>query len=351
MRKDHETIATRPAPQRGPRRVLVAASLGWAILVAQTLVAAGCGTEDLSEEQVARAIDVATLVERERLTSHVQALVDTRAEEEGEVPPWGDDMPLVRNQARAYILDGFRASGLEPVEEAEERDGIDSVNILLDIPGAEQPDEMVVISAHYDAWYLGADDNASGVAVLLEAARILSQAPPPARTIRLIAFDREEEGLIGSRRYVERHRDDRIAMVINLDAVGYSDSTPGSQKSIPPLTTPSTGDFLAVLASGGSRTALSQVTALSNELPQPVFVVGVLAPGDSRYPGAGDFLRSDHAWFWADDVPAVFFTDTADFRNPHYHKATDLPETLDYDFLTRVAMLTIGAAAAFAGVP
>lgn len=351
MRTDHETMAIGPALQRGPRSVHVPASLGWAILVAQTLLTAGCGTEDLSEEQVDRAIDVATLVERERLTSHVQALVDGRAEEEAELPPWGYDMPLVRTQARTYILDEFRASGLEPVEEAEETDGLESVNILLDIPGAERPDELVIISAHYDAWYLGADDNASGVAVLLEAARILSQAPPPARTIRLIAFDREEEGLIGSRRYVARHRDDRVAVVINLDAVGYSDSTPGSQTAIPPLTTPSTGDFLAVLASGGSQTFLTQVAALSNEMPQPVFVVGVLAPGDSRYPGVGDLLRSDHAWFWTSDVPAVFFTDTADFRNPHYHKDTDLPETLDYDFLTGVAMLTIGAAAAFAGVP
>lgn len=351
MRNDHQTMIFRPGRRRGLRGALVPARLGWAVLVAQAVAWAGCGTEDLSEAEVARAIDVAAQVDRDQLTDHVQALVDVRAVEEGELPPWGDEMPLVRNEARQYILDAFRASGREPVEEIEEKDGIDSVNILLDIPGAEQPDELVIISAHYDAWYLGADDNASGVAVLLEAARILSQAPPPARTIRLIAFDREEEGLIGSRRYVARHGDDRVAVVINLDAVGYSDSTPGSQTSIPPLTTPSTGDFLAVLASGGSRTALTQVAELSSLLPDPVFVVGVLAPGDSRYPGVGDLLRSDHAWFWAGDVPAVFFTDTADFRNPHYHKETDLPETLDYDFLTRVAALTIGAAAAFAGVP
>ncbi len=295
--------------QRGPRHLRVSAPLGWVILVAQALGAAGCGIDDLSQEEVARAIDAATLVERDRLSGHVQALVDVRMEEEGEQPSWGQDKPLLRTGARTYILDQLRASGVEPVEEVEIADGIESANILLDIPGTERPDELVIISAHYDSWYRGADDNASGIAVLLEAARVLAQVPPPARTIRLVAFDREEEGLLGSRRYVARHLDDRITLVINLDTVGYSDSTPGSQKSIPALTTPDTGDFLAVLGSSGSRTVLSQVATLSNQMPQPVFVVGVIAPGDSRYPGIGDLLRSDHAWFWADDVPAVFFAD------------------------------------------
>jgi hypothetical protein len=351
MHKDHETMSIHPVMPRGPRSVRVSVSLGWVLLVAQALGAVGCGTDDLSPEEVARAIDVAAMVERDRLSSHVQALVDVRMGEEGEDPPRGEDLPLLRTAARAYIVNEFRASGLEPVEEVDTIDGAEIANILLDIPGAEQPDEQVIISAHYDSWDMGADDNASGIAVLLEAARILSQAPPPARTIRLLAFDREEVGLLGSGRYVARHPDDRVVVVINLDAVGYSVSTPGSQKSLPPLTTPDTGDFLAVLGSGGSRTFLSQIAALSNEMPQPVFVVGVLTPGDSRYPGVGDLLRSDHAWFWVNDVPALFFTDTADFRNPNYHTATDTPETLDYDFLNRVAMLTIGAAAAFAGVP
>jgi Peptidase family M28 len=344
-------MAIRPLLRRRSRSALAAARLGRLLFVAHALAAVGCGTDELSQAEVARAIDVAALVERDRLVSHVQALVDTREGEEGELPPWGPDAPLLRTMARTYIVSQLRASGLEPVEEVETRDGIESANILLDIPGAERPDELVIVSAHYDCWYLGADDNASGIAVLLEAARILAQAPPPARTIRLLAFDREEEGLLGSRRYAERHRGDRVALVINLDGVGYSDSTPGSQESLPGLVTPSTGDFLAVVGSGGSRTALSQAAALSSQMPDPVFVVGVITPGDSRYPGVGDLLRSDHAWFWVADVPALFFTDTANFRNPHYHEPTDLPDTLDYDFLERVAMLTIGAAAAFAGVP
>jgi Zn-dependent M28 family amino/carboxypeptidase len=320
-------------------------------MAALVVGAVACESQELTQEQVARAIDVASAVDRDRLTSHVEALAQVRAADEGEDPPWGEDLPLLRNESRTYILDAFRSVGLEPVEELEIVNDMESVNIYVDIMGTVAPDELVIICAHYDSWHIGADDNASGISVLLEAARILVEASPPARTIRLLAFDREEEGLIGSRRYVDAHRNDEVVVVINLDAVAYSDPEPGSQSGLPGITVPDTGDFLAVLGAAESRDFLVQLTALSRRLPQPVFVVGLLAPGDSRYPAIGDLLRSDHAWFWSTDVPALFLTDTADFRNPNYHKDTDLPETLDYDFLAGAAALTIGAAAAFAGVP
>jgi Zn-dependent M28 family amino/carboxypeptidase len=320
-------------------------------MVALVVGAVACESKALTEEQVARAIEVASAVDRDRLTSHVEALAQVRAADEGEDPPWGEDLPLLRNESRTYILDAFRAVGLEPIEEVEVVNDMESANIYVDIMGTVAPDELVIIGAHYDSWHIGADDNASGISVLLEAARILVEASPPARTIRLLAFDREEEGLIGSRRYVAAHRSDDVVLVINLDAVGYSDPEPGSQSVLPGITVPDTGDFLAALGAAGSGDFLVQLTALSRQLPQPVFVVGLLAPGDSRYPAIGDLLRSDHAWFWSNDVPALFLTDTADFRNPNYHTATDLPDTLDYDFLAGAAALTIGAAAAFAGVP
>jgi Zn-dependent M28 family amino/carboxypeptidase len=320
-------------------------------MLALVVGAMACESKELTEGQVARAIDVASAVDRDRLMGHVEALTQARATDEGEDPPWGEELPLLRNQSRIYILDVFRAVGLEPVEEIETANDMESANIYVDIPGAVAPDELVIICAHYDSWHIGADDNASGISVLLEAAHILVEASPPARTIRLLAFDREEEGLIGSRRYVDAHRNDEVVVVINLDAVAYSDSEPGSQSSLPGIVLPDTGNFLAALGAAESRDFLVQLTALSRRLPQPISVVGLLAPGDSRYPAIGDLLRSDHAWFWSTDVPALFLSDTADFRNPHYHLATDLPETLDYDFLASAAALTIGAAAAFAGVP
>lgn len=320
-------------------------------MLALVVGAMACESKELTEEQVARAIDVASAVDRDRLMGHVEALTQARATDEGEDPPWGEELPLLRNQSRIYILDVFRAVGLEPVEEIETANDMESANIYVDIPGAVAPDELVIICAHYDSWHIGADDNASGISVLLEAAHILVEASPPARTIRLLAFDREEEGLIGSRRYVDAHRNDEVVVVINLDAVAYSDSEPGSQSSLPGIVLPDTGNFLAALGAAESRDFLVQLTALSRRLPQSISVVGLLAPGDSRYPAIGDLLRSDHAWFWSTDVPALFLSDTADFRNPHYHLATDLPETLDYDFLASAAALTIGAAAAFAGVP
>lgn len=320
-------------------------------MIALAVGVMACETKALTEEQVARAVDIASAVDGARLMNHVQSLAQVRAADEGEDPPWGEELPLLRERSRAYILDTFRAMGLEPVEEIETLNQMESANIYVDIPGVVSPEELVIISAHYDSWHIGADDNASGVSVLLEAARVLMEASPPACTIRLLAFDREEEGLIGSRRYVDAHRDDHVVVVINLDAVAYSDSEPGSQLSLPGIELPDTGNFLAAVGAGKSVDFLAQLAALSKRLPQPVFVVGLSAPGDSRYPVIGNLLRSDHAWFWSTDVPALFLTDTADFRNPNYHTARDLPATLDYDFFSRVAALTIGAAAAFAGVP
>lgn len=344
-------MATRPNLQRGPRSKASAFPSCWSVMLALVATTMACESKELTEEQVDRAIDVASAVDRDRLMNHVGALAQVRATDEGEDPKWGEELPLLRNQSRTYILDAFRAVGLEPVEEIETINDMETANVYVDIPGVVSPEVLVIIAAHYDSWHIGADDNASGVSVLLEAARVLTEASPPARTIRLLAFDREEEGLIGSRRYVDAHRDDEVAVVINLDAVAYSDSEPGSQSSLPGIELPDTGDFLAAIGAGESGDFLVQLTALSQRLPQPVFVRGLLAPGDGRYPVTGDLLRSDHAWFWSTGVPALFLTDTADFRNPHYHRTTDLPETLDYDFLASVAALAIGAAAAFAGVP
>jgi Peptidase family M28 len=321
------------------------------LVVAVTGGASGCERESLTEEQISRAVAVAAAVDRDQLQGHVEALVQERAEDTLETSPWGDGKPLARGNARDYVRNAFAAAGLAPVEEVTTMDGLETANVFVDIPGVSAPDEIVILGAHYDCWYLGADDNASGVAVLLEAARILAQSAPPARTIRIIAFDREEEGLIGSHRYTDAHADERVVAVVNLDAVAYSDSTPGSQKSLPGIPVPDTGDFLAVLGSAETRTMATQMATLSREIPDSVYMVGVLTAGDSRYPGLGDLMRSDHAWFWLTGVPALMLTDTANFRNPHYHYETDLPDTLDYDFLASVARLAIGSIAAFAAPP
>ena len=87
------------------------------------------------------------------------------------------------------------------------------------------------------------------------------------------------------------------------------------------------GDFIAVLANGPARADATRMIHVAAQLPMPVDVVGLLTPGDSDYPGVGAFLRSDHAHFWFRGIPALFVTDTADFRNHHYHTPDDQPDT------------------------
>ena len=135
--------------------------------------------------------------------------------------------------------------------------------------------------------------------------------------------------------------------VINLDSVGYADHTPGSQKSLTGVQTPSTGDFLAVLGNSEALSFVESVAQLSTEIPSPVYVVGVIVDS-AESPALGSLMRGDHARFWSERIPALTFTDTANFRNDHYHTEEDLVATLDFDFLEQVAQVTVAAAAAFA---
>jgi Zn-dependent M28 family amino/carboxypeptidase len=185
----------------------------------------------------------------------------------------------------------------------------------------------------------GADDNGSGMLGLLELARRLSPRTLPIE-LRLIWFDAEEPGLIGSGAYVKRMQGAerlRLMGVINLETMAYTDRTAGSQR-LPPgadlLFDPGTrGDFLLVVGTLGSAPLAKVVgDALADE-QGPAFRVEVF----SALPAAGwlfpDTRRSDHAHFWDAGHPAVMLTDTANLRNPHYHRATDRVETLDLPFL------------------
>jgi Zn-dependent M28 family amino/carboxypeptidase len=214
------------------------------------------------------------------------------------------------------------------------------------------PGPPLVIGAHYDTVVgsPGADDNASGIAVLLELAQVLAAAPL-ARPLVLAAFGLEEDGLIGSRHHVARHYADGIAGMVSLECVAYTDRRPGSQAA-PfglPIQLPDRGDFLGAVAN-------PPAAALSQRLGQAAAEVGLplvsLVVQDAGL-GLPDSRRSDHASFWDRGWPAIMLTDTADFRNPHYHQPTDRPDTLDPDFLRLVcaAMVTFARDVAGAGQP
>lgn len=219
----------------------------------------------------------------------------------------------------------------------------DSTNVVLELPGTSLAREIVLVGAHLDSAddAPGANDDASGVAALCALARRLA-AQPRERTLRFVAFANEEPpyfwtDAMGSRVHARRasERGESIVAMLALETLGcYSDSE-GSQRypiQFLALAYPSRGNFVAFVGNLGSRAlvrecigtfrAAASFPSEGAALPEPI-------------PGVG---WSDHASFWPYDVPAVMVTDTAVFRDPHYHERSDTPENLDFERLARVVL-------------
>jgi hypothetical protein len=270
---------------------------------------------------------------RDRLRADVARL----AGEIGERNLWR--YPALR-AAAAYIEGTLAASGYAPDSQAFESGGTLVRNLAVEIPGATRPEEVVVVGAHYDSVLgsPGANDNASGVAALLEIARLLRNRPL-GRTVRLVAFVNEEPPFyhsreMGSMRYAERARarGERVTAMLSLETIGYYTDAPGSQHYPWPLGLfyPDTGDFIGFVGNLGSRALVRR--ALASFRRHASFPSeGVAAPG--WLVGVG---WSDHWSFWQAGYPAIMVTDTALFRYDDYHSPRDTPERLDYDRTARV---------------
>lgn len=218
--------------------------------------------------------------------------------------------------------------------------GADAVNLEVALHGRNQPAEILVIGAHYDTVLHspGANDNGSGVAALLELARLLRHRQP-GRTIRLVAFANEESPFyftkeMGSHQYAARckARGEKIIGMLALETMGYYADTPGSQRYPWPfgLFYPNRADFIAMVGNLPSRALVRHVTAgFRQHAKFPA--EGLAAPGFVY--GIG---WSDHWSFWEQGYPALMVTDTAFFRSPYYHTPQDSPEKLDYERLARV---------------
>lgn len=339
--------------------------LGVLVLVLATgLPAGGAWAQGAPAAQEAPAGPVQASVTGERLMAHIKALPTSRA-------AWGNDESKEGlRETEAQIVKKLTDMGytprLDPVDFLGSRSGDKDAapdapwnNIFVDIPGKTRPTEVLILAAHFDAvpGSPGADDNGSGVATVLEAARVLKDAPMQ-RTVRLIFFNLEEVGLVGSRAYVERIKPDleakkeRIVGMASIDMIGYYSSEPNSQKSpIPAMgkfKPPTVGDFIGVagiLTHRHFSQALDKAMHAAEPGENGVKTVVV----DFLPIAPPDLLRSDHAPFLAAGVPAVIMSDTANFRSPHYHKATDTIETLDAERLAVGARSIIGAYHALAG--
>lgn len=250
-----------------------------------------------------------------------------------------------------YIENQWAGAGLQSTREAFIAMGEAASNLVAERPGKQRPEQIVLLGAHYDTvpGTPGADDNASAVAVLIEVSRLL-QHHVGARTSRYVAFACEEPpyfnlDAMGSQHHARqaRRRGDQITAMLCLEMVGYFDATPGSQAipaTIPPILRrffPQRGDFLAAVGNPRSwKLVWSFRRGFKRGSRLPLFSI-VLPERIS------EIRLSDNRSFWDQQYPALMLTDTSFLRNPHYHQASDRPETLDYDAMTQV---TLGVAAA-----
>jgi Zn-dependent M28 family amino/carboxypeptidase len=236
------------------------------------------------------------------------------------------------------------------------------VNVIGVLAGTRVPAEQVFLSAHYDSVSNcpGADDNGSGVAGVLEAARVLALQPHD-RTIVVACWDEEERGLIGSRAYVTRAAaaGDQIVASFVFEMIGFRSTAPNSQKSDAKIAAifpdqeaqlaanEYRGDFLLVVHDEHADAAVAALVQTATEVGLPTLVLRVL-DGLKTNSAAGALRRSDHAPFWDVDYPALQLTDTADYRNAHYHciGGPDAVADLDLAFATQIVQATVGAAVA-----
>lgn len=273
--------------------------------------------------------------DRARLEAHVRAL-------EGERHPVTSPQALAA--AADYIDRSLTGSGFTVERQPFTFGGQTYYNVVTRLPGSDPGRPRVLIGAHYDTvWQTpGADDNASGVAGLLEAARVL-RARKLAATVELVGFNLEELQTytyrVGSRRYAAaaRRAGVRYAGALVLEMLGYVVTGTRAQlvpwllfwKRLPP-----DANFIAAVSDWRSRSLLDRFTAAAARSAPGLAVVTFRSP--LRGWMVPHTRLSDNASFWDNGYPSLMITDTAFLRNPHYHRPSDAAGTLDYQFMAHV---------------
>jgi len=274
------------------------------------------------------------------LASHVHTLA-------GQIGQRNLYLPGSLSRAERYISSTLMSFGYTVGRQTYQVDGVDFVNLFVEIKGARQGDEIVVVGAHYDTVLgsPGANDNASGVAAMLELARQF-KSHKPNRTLRFVAFANEEPPYfhtehMGSYVYARwcRAQNEKIVAMISVETIGYFTDAPCSQYYPPPmgLFYPGRGDFIGVVG-------CTKYGWLVREIVKVFRDVGLIPVEGGAFPAAIPGISwSDHWSFWQHGYPAVMITDTAPFRYPYYHSEQDTPDKLDYERLACVVLSLKGA--------
>lgn len=269
---------------------------------------------------------------RTELVSDVQTLA-------GEIGERNFEHYAELTAARDFIEGSFSAAGLRSRRDTYEIRGREFANIETEIPGARS--DIVLVGAHYDSVLgaPGANDNGSGVAALLALARRCA-GKKSLRALRFVAFVNEEPpyfqtSQMGSLVYAARckARGNEISAMLSLETIGYYSNAPRSQTYPFPglgLLYPTAGNFIGFVGNVPSRSLVREAIATFRGVAR-FPCEGAALP--AAVPGVG---WSDQWAFWQHGYQGIMITDTALFRDPHYHSASDTPDKLDYDSMARV---------------
>jgi len=294
---------------------------------------------DSSEVRRISMIDIQQTIER--LKAHIRTLTVTIGERSVRFP---ENL----TKTAGYIQSFYEGIGIavhgEPYDYADYK----VANVVAEITSGPQPSRRYLLGAHYDSvsGTVGADDNASAIAVQLETARCLKELlgqENPDLAVTFVSFALEEPPVygtryMGSRVYAKKARkvQQKIDGMICLEMVGYACYEPRCQQYPFPLGFfgyPTEGNYIGIVGnfkSGGFTKALFKAFQNNPELP----VIMIKIPFNGRILPA--VRLSDHTSFWDQGFKAVMITDTAFFRNPHYHRSSDTIEKLDYRFMAEL---------------
>lgn len=302
--------------------------------------------------ELAAAVSVQPLPENVMTPANLELHVRMLAETIGERNTF---QPKALEQSAAYIETSLQGLYPEPIRETFEANKKQVANLVFAKSGSDASLPTILIGAHYDSAIgtPGADDNASGVAGLIELARYFAKRPTR-HPLRFVAFVNEEPPYFGSHlmgSYVHAQkasdRKEKIALMVALEMIGYfrDDAKQDYPSPVLHLLYPRTGNFIGIVGNEPSRRVTETFAGLMKKVSK-VDVQMLVAPESMD----GVDL-SDHRSFWERGYPSLMVTDTAFFRNPNYHSAKDLPKTLNYAAMSNVVLALAAAIEAFDQIP
>jgi Zn-dependent M28 family amino/carboxypeptidase len=263
-----------------------------------------------------------------------------------DIGPRGTYDPRRYKLAEDFLGAALARSGYRVARQTFEAMGVPCSNIEVAIPGTVAAEKILVVGAHYDTveGCPGANDNSSGVAAVLAIARAMANDRPRC-TVKFVLFANEEPPFfnmdeMGSQIYARRCGVERNDLrMVCLETIGCYSREKGSQRwplDGLDLMLPDTGNFIALVGAAASG-RLIRLAAEAFEAQGAFAMLAAAAPASTHY-----LMASDHRGFNEAGYEAFMVTDTAPFRYPHYHEASDTPDKIDFDSMARVVKGLIG---------